>query len=62
MLCLSETVITFHRTAKIVVIPKSNQTTCQELKKPITISNIGIISKVKNSEGPLPIFFAIFGP
>ena len=61
MLCRSETVITFHNTAKSVATADKNQTMYHDEDRPITNSMTGPVPSVNHNEGPLPIFLEIFG-
>ena len=62
MLCRSETVMTFHKTAKKVSIAVTIQTTCHEFVVPMMRRKIGDVTSTRARDVPLPIFFETRGP
>ena len=62
MLCRSETVMTFHKTAKKVSMAVKTHATCHELVEPMMRRNIGNVTSTSARDVPLPIFFETRGP
>ena len=61
MLCRSETVMVFHKTAKKVSKTTTTHTTCHVVVKAMINEPIGAAARVIASERPLPSFAEIFG-